>query len=271
MVDESKPGMQCTEFDALLTEAIDGTLRGQRREAFERHRAECAACSTLFAEVTSGVAWLDEMVDVVPPADLAQNILAATSGAAHAGVRDRRAIGRSVPAKPQRLTMGRPAVWERLRRELGVVFAPVLTPRFGMSMGMAFFSIMLVLDMAQIRIKDLTAHNLSHTFYSSENKVMKYYENTRLAYEIESRLRELRDAGGEGGGENRTLEKNNNQTERKSAPERREQREFSRDQKGMMLAKLSGSEQDFGAYQEANPEVDLGTKPEMVAKQRREL
>ncbi len=86
-------------------------------------------------------------------------------------------------------------------------------------MGMAFFSIMLVLDMAQIRITDLTAHNLSHTFYRSENKVMKYYENTRLAYELESRVRELRKAGDESEHEekNRSLEKNNNQTEDRRA------------------------------------------------------
>ena len=106
-------------------------------------------------------------MDAAPPRNLVHNILAADQ---RCGTGDK----------------GEPRVsrWERLRRELGMAFAPVLTPRFGMSMGMAFFSIMLVLDMAQIRIKDLTAHNLSHTFYRSENKVMKYYENTRLAYEI---------------------------------------------------------------------------------------
>ena len=52
MVDEGKSGMQCEEFEALLAEAIDGTLSGQRREEFERHRAGCAACNTLLAEVS---------------------------------------------------------------------------------------------------------------------------------------------------------------------------------------------------------------------------
>ena len=32
MLDESKSGMQCAEFDALLAEAMDGTLSGERRE-----------------------------------------------------------------------------------------------------------------------------------------------------------------------------------------------------------------------------------------------
>jgi hypothetical protein len=155
-------------------------------------------------------------------------------------------------------------VWERLRRELGMAFAPVLTPRFGMSMGMAFFSIMLMLNMAQIRIKDLTPHNLSHTFYSSENKVMKYYENTRLVYEIESRVRELRNTGeGEREEEYRRMEKNNNRTQQqKSEPEQRQVLEFSRDQDGQVLASLRRNVQGFESKQE---------NPEMIARQRREL
>ena len=97
-----------------------------------------------------------------------------------------------------------------------MVFAPVLTPRFGMSMGMAFFSITLVLNMAQIRIKDLTPHNLSHTFYSSENKVMKYYENMRLVYEIESRVRDLRNASDEVSARSRTATMRRTTTRRRS-------------------------------------------------------
>jgi hypothetical protein len=245
MLDEGKSGMQCAEFDALLAEAIDGTLSGERREEFERHRAGCAACNTLFAEVASGAAWLDEVVEAEPPRKLVHNILAATNGA-------EQLVTKAVP---------QPSVWERLRRELGMAFAPVLTPRFGMSMGMAFFSIMLMLNMAQIRIKDLTPHNLSHTFYSSENKVMKYYENTRLVYEIESRVRELRNTGeGEREEEYRRMEKNNNRTQQqKSEPERRQEMEFSRDQDGQVLASLV---QSFKSKEE---------NPEMIARQRREL
>jgi len=122
------------------------------------------------------------------------------------------------------------------------------------------------LDMAQIRIKDLTAHNLSHTFYRSENKVMKYYENTRLAYELESRVRELRKADDETEREerNRNLEKKNNQTEeQKSQPEGGEQRELSRGRNGLLLAGLSQGELGVG--------INLGINPEMVARQRREL
>jgi hypothetical protein len=144
-----------------------------------------------------------------------------------------------------------------------MVFAPVLTPRFGMSMGMAFFSITLVLNMAQIRIRDLTPHSLSHTFYSSQNKLMKYYENMRLVYEIESRVRDLRNASDESEREerNRRREKNSNQTQEQnqnSEPDRRPHREFSRGQNEQLLASLNGNEPCFGMY------------PGNLAKQRRE-
>ncbi|HVJ06441.1 MAG TPA: zf-HC2 domain-containing protein [Candidatus Saccharimonadales bacterium] len=231
MLGETKPGTQCAEFDALLTEAIDGTLNGQRRERFDQHKAGCPACSTLFAEVVSGVAWLNEVEDVEPPPNLIHNILAATSGVAQ----------QAAKAEPRR------TAWERFLVQTRIVFAPVLTPRFGMSMGMAFFSITLVLNMAQVRIRDLTPHNLSHTFYSSQNKLMKYYENMRLVYEIESRVRDLRNASDESEREqkNRRREKNSNQTQEQnqnSEPDPRPHREFSRGQNVQYVASLNGSE-----------------------------
>lgn len=230
MLGETKPGMQCAEFDALLTEALDGTLQGERRERFEAHKAECATCSALFEEASIGLAWLSEVEEVTPPRNLVHNILAATLGATE----------QAAHAEPKQ------SAWERLRRQTRMVFAPVLTPRFGMSMGMAFFSITLVLNMAQIRIKDLTPHNLSHTFYTSENKVMKYYENMRLVYEIESRVRELRNASEENEREreekSREREKNNNQTQeqnQKSEPDQREYHNYSLDLNAQMLASLN--------------------------------
>jgi hypothetical protein len=186
------------------------------------------------------------MEDVVPPPILVHNILAATSGAA----------GQAANAEP------RASAWERLRRQVGAVFAPVLTARFGMSMGMAFFSITLLLDMAQIRIKDLTPHNLSHTFYSSQNKVMKYYENMRLVYEIESRVRNLRNAGEENEREReermRRQEKNNNQTREQnqnSEPEQSQPNRFSRIQNVQWPASLRGSEVYFGELAKQRREI----------------
>jgi hypothetical protein len=239
MLGETNSGIQCAEFDALLAEAIDGDLTGQMREDFERHKAGCAACGKLFAEVTSGLAWIEQVEDIEPPWNLVHNILAATTGA------ERQAAQQTVRAEV------RPSAWERFRRQLGTVFDPVLTPRFAMSMGMALFSITLLLNMAQIRIMDLTPHNLSHTYYSNENKLVKHYENMRVVYEIESRVRDLRNSSRESEREqrDRLLEKNNNQTQNQNnEPDGRRHREFSLGQSAQLLASLNGSGPCFGTY-----------------------
>jgi hypothetical protein len=233
MLGETKPGMQCAEFDVLLTDALDGTLQGEQRERFEAHSESCAACKALFAEASAGLVWLQEVEDVAPPQNLVHNILAATLGATE----------QAAQAEP------RHSAWERLLQRTRIIFAPVLTPRFGMSMGMAFFSITLVLNMAQIRIKDLTPHNVSHTFYTSENKLMKYYENMRLVYEIESRVRELRNASEENEREReekmKTREKNSNQTQeqnQKNEPERHDFHQYSLGMDAQLVASLNGFE-----------------------------
>jgi hypothetical protein len=177
--------------------------------------------------------------DIEPPWNLVHNILAATTGA------ERQAAQQTVRAEV------RPSAWERFRRQLGTVFDPVLTPRFAMSMGMALFSITLLLNMAQIRIMDLTPHNLSHTYYSNENKLVKHYENMRVVYEIESRVRDLRNSSRESEREqrDRLLEKNNNQTQNQNnEPDRRRHREFSLGQSAQLLASLNGSGLCFGTY-----------------------
>ena len=89
--------------------------------------------------------------------------------------------------------------WERLKGRLAPVFAPVVTPRFAMSFGMAFFSITMLLDIAgfhftDLRHWDLSSKGIQKTYYATEARVVRYYENMRLVYEIESRVRDLRRA-----------------------------------------------------------------------------
>ena len=80
MAGETKNGMQCAEFDALLIEALDGTLTGSRLEKFQAHARVCATCGPLFAEADAGRRWLKSLAEVEPPANLVHNILVATTG-----------------------------------------------------------------------------------------------------------------------------------------------------------------------------------------------
>ena len=79
MVDNTQPGMPCSEFDALLMEAVEGKLNPEQTERFRSHADSCGVCGPLFADAKSGFAWLQSLAEVEPPANLVHNILAATS------------------------------------------------------------------------------------------------------------------------------------------------------------------------------------------------
>ena len=54
MPGETKHGIECTEFEALLTDALEGQLSPARKESFDAHRRVCEICGPLFAEVKTG-------------------------------------------------------------------------------------------------------------------------------------------------------------------------------------------------------------------------
>ncbi|HXO32269.1 MAG TPA: zf-HC2 domain-containing protein, partial [Candidatus Acidoferrales bacterium] len=73
-------GMQCHEFDGLLTDALDGVLSSLQLDRFQAHARICPACGPLFAEVEAGRNWLKDLTEVEPPVSLVTNILASTTG-----------------------------------------------------------------------------------------------------------------------------------------------------------------------------------------------
>ena len=184
----SQNGMQCSEFDALLTEALDGTLAGAKLERFRGHAAVCPVCGPLFAEVDAGRRLLMSLQEVEPPARLMNNILAATSGLDTARLH----AGAAQPGIP----------WiDRLRAWAAPVFNPffgvVRQPRFAMSFGMAFFSVTMALNVAGIKLADLRHIDLrpsaiSRGYHMTQGRVVKYYENIRFVYQIESKVREIK-------------------------------------------------------------------------------
>lgn len=181
--------MECGEFDALLTEALDGTLAGEQLERFRVHADACSNCGPLFVEIEAGRRLLHSIAEVEPPAHLLHNILAATSGLDTARLR----AGEITPS----------VSWlDRIQQWLAPitpVFAVVRQPRFAMSFGMAFFSLSMALNLAGVRIADLRHADLRPSaivreYHMTTGKVVKYYENIRFVYEIESRVRDFKRA-----------------------------------------------------------------------------
>ncbi len=106
MPDPTSNGMQCHEFDGLVSDALDGVLTGAQLDAFQAHARTCSACGPLFAEVTAGRNWLKDLTEVEPPASLVNNILASTTGV------DTQRLRVNVSAAPRFTRLGS-SWWER--------------------------------------------------------------------------------------------------------------------------------------------------------------
>src|ERR1700733_6124610 len=185
MAGETHPGMQCVEVEAFLAEALDGTLQGQALVSFQMHQESCASCRGLLEEARAGMHWLKGLDEAEPPRNLVHNILAQTIGALPSE--------HAAPAPTSENWIG------KLKARLAPIFAPVATPRFAMSFGMAFFSITMLLGiagfhMSDLRHLDLSSKGITKTYYDTQARISRYYENMRLVYEIESRVRDLKRA-----------------------------------------------------------------------------
>jgi hypothetical protein len=250
MPEEMKHGMACAEFEALLGDALDDgglspDLTDRDREKFEAHRRVCAICGPMFAETQAGQQWLRALAleQIEPPAYLVHNILAATSG-----VESRRTVsadGRTAPFA------------ERAREWWDSFFSPVTAlvrqPRFMMSFGMIFFSFSLALSIAGVKPADVAKVDLRpaalrHAYNDAQIKVVKFYDNIRFVYEIESKVRELKRANTPA--ETAPSYKKDEQKERKNndtsgqpdrlQPDQRQDRNYSQEYNQPVLAGLDG-------------------------------
>jgi hypothetical protein len=185
--------LRCDEWEDMLADALDEVLPAAEAAAFERHHRECVLCAQMLKENQQGRDWMKYLtVEPEVPADLLQKILARTSGQPGVAI-----PAAPVPALPAWRRTTLPAAVHAARQ----VTRQLLEPRLMMTVAMAFFSIALTLNLtgvnlSQIRAADLQPSRLRATltrqYYSTNQQVTKYYENLRLVYEMEARVRELR-------------------------------------------------------------------------------
>jgi Putative zinc-finger len=179
--------LRCEEWEELLADALDGLLPAGDRAAFDAHSTDCPVCAQLLTQAKQGREWLQFLSEEPEvPAGLVERIVGRTSGTAAVGPL---AISGAVPiaAAPHVLRIPvRRAMWDS---------------RMLMTVAMAFFSIALTLNLMGVRLSnlklsDLTPANLelslTRQFYGAQKSVMQYYDNLRLVYEVESKVRQLR-------------------------------------------------------------------------------
>jgi len=261
MPGETKHGASCTEFEALLMDALEGELSGARKESFEAHRRSCAVCGPMFAEVEAGRQWLRSLEPVEPPAYLVHNILAATTGVVSTRL--------ATTSGARTIPLG-----ERLREWWDSWFTPVSgfvrQPRFVMSFGMVFFSFSLALNVAGVKAADVARIDLRpsairHAYNDAQIKVVKYYDNIRFVYEIESKVREFNRATTPAEPGPQQPQKENRKNDTSGQPEQRQDRNYSCDGSQVVLAALV-DQSNVVPSQEATSHESRGTSQARLAR-----
>jgi hypothetical protein len=189
-------------------------------------------CGPLFAEVEAGRNWLKDLTEVEPPASLVTNILASTTGV------DTQRLRVNVSAAQPRITwLERAQAW--VSASLQPIWGTVRQPRFAMSFGMAFFSLSVALSVVGVKAADLRQVSLRpaairHTYYNTQARVVRYYENIRFVYEVESRVRELKRSVTPA---EPAPEKKDHKNDTTQQPEQKQDRNYSQNDNHLILAR----------------------------------
>jgi len=178
-------GLRCEEWEALLADALDGLLPAHEAAAFQSHSESCAGCADLLAHAEQGREWLGFLhTEPEVPSRLVEKILDQTTGPG---------------AIPLEVIAGAPVAGATAAAL--PVQRSFQETRLMMTVAMAFFSTALMLNLigfklSNFRLADLRpsviSSTLSRQFYGARGSVVRYYQNLRFVYQLESRMRELR-------------------------------------------------------------------------------
>lgn len=173
--------MNCLEFESIAADYLDGTLSREERASLEQHAAVCANCSEFLADVSGGLNLLRQAEQVDPPRELITR------------------IAYLAPRGAARDPLERRGLWARMT---GGWLLPVLQPRLAMSMAMTILSFAMLVRCTGVQVQRVRPADLSplRVWGTVEDRALrikdeavKYYENLRIVYEVESHLRDLQE------------------------------------------------------------------------------
>jgi anti-sigma factor RsiW len=173
--------IDCSNFEILAVDFLDGALDPAARAAFDAHRDACPACAAALIEHRELLDLVERCADVEPPPQLITRIVHETPDRA----------GRRFSKQPGSL----------LDLALGW-FRPILQPRFAMGMAMTILSFSMLGKFAapvkQLKPADLDPvkvwAQVEDRAHRTWERGVKYYESLRLVWEIRAQLRELNNA-----------------------------------------------------------------------------
>lgn len=171
--------MNCAELEIVLADYIDGTLAPAERARVEAHLSSCPGCSELLNDVRDGLALIERAPDVLPPPELITRIAF------------RAPMGRTREPFERQGFLSRIATrW----------LQPILQPRLAMGMAMTILSFAMLERCTGVRVQHIQAADLNPVriwggmedkAVRAKDRAVKYYENLRWVYEIETSLRSL--------------------------------------------------------------------------------
>ena len=176
--------MNCADFEILLADHVDGTLRGEQKSAFEQHLKTCEECAALARDASGAVSFMERVAEVEAPPELVTRILfEMTDGPSRNEVK---------PAWTKRV----------FGKMFGGWLEPVLQPRFTMGLAMTILSFAMLGRLSGIEVRQLKPSDLDpvKVWMAAEDRAhrtwertMKYYENLRVVFEIRTKLQEWTD------------------------------------------------------------------------------
>ncbi len=165
--------MNCADIEILICDYVDGTLAADCKAEVERHLADCPACAELAEDSAAAVQFIGRAEDVAAPPELVTRILF------DAPWRKNKSAAQGV--------RGRISAW----------FRPILQPRFVMGAAMTILSFSLFWQSGPVRQLRKTDLEPKAVWIGLENRAMdawdrtvKFYDNLKFVYQIQTTLRE---------------------------------------------------------------------------------
>jgi len=171
--------MTCAQLEIALCDYLDGTLAAAENAEVERHLSVCAACAEFARDAGCALAFMERVADVEPPPQLITRMFA-------------------IPGTHDARVSMRHGIHGWFRN----LVQPMLQPRMvmGLSLTILFFGMMArcagipgrQLSPADVNPSRVLA-GLEDRAHRGWERSVKFYENLRFVYQIQSRLREWRD------------------------------------------------------------------------------
>lgn len=172
--------MTCGELDILLCDYLDGTLSAGEAARLESHLETCASCAEMARDGRLAMSFMERASEMEPPPQLMTRILHETASGKHGRLGSSRGI--------------------RSWFEKSLAF--VLQPRLVMGMALTIFSFSMMarcpgIATRQLRPGDMDPKKiwavLDDRAHRGWERSVKFYENIKVVYEIQSRLRDWTD------------------------------------------------------------------------------